>query len=172
MVTDIDSSEDARLIQGLQFFKGCIGSYVWGVVRGYGSGINLEFGQPLLHVRQPRSDLAGDGQDKVSKRWRNRLITVVGEYRLWLQSCHWVARSENEAITQAYNNVSSVDDILSSISGQRLMEIVVLDKKMIFKFDLGGELQVFLAEEYEPDDDQFTMVTPEGTLNITLNNAG
>jgi hypothetical protein len=171
MVANIDPNGDARLIQGLRFFKGSIGEYVWGVARGYGTGINLEFGQPLLHVRQPRADLAGDGQDKVSKRWRSRLVTAVGEYRLWLQSCHWTARSGNETITHAYSNALKADNILSSISGQKLVDVVVLDKKMVLKFDLDGELQISLAEEYEPDDDQFTMVTPEGSLSITLGNA-
>jgi hypothetical protein len=157
------------LVQTAALFEPCLGSYVWGGARSYGSGMNFEFGPPTLHVREPRPDLAGDRQDTVSKKWRSRAVSVTGSHRLWLVSCCWDLRVGQISATHMYNNPSKLDGLLSTFNGQILNKIEVLDSKgIILTFDLDGELKIYLADDYELEDEQFTVITPAKVFSITL----
>ena len=71
--------------------------------------------------------------------------------------------------THMYNNLSELDGLLSTFNGQVLKKIEVLDSKAIdLTFDLDGDLKIYLADDYELEDEQFTVVTPAEVFSITL----
>ncbi len=73
--------------QAEKSYSAIYGKPCWGLRQGHGSFLLLEFGQPSLVIREPRR--IESRNKKVVSRSEQRIVTVRGEWHLWIYCCHW-----------------------------------------------------------------------------------
>jgi len=125
-------------------FEPLIGKWAWQVKRGYGSFLTMEFGNPHLEVREPRP-VSADASRQVRDNFRRRRVTIVGDWHLWIQYCDWKVTTSNQSISSVEtDNPYMVDECLAELDGQVLssVESQGRDPATVFRFDLGGMIQV------------------------------
>lgn len=74
--------------------------------------------------------------------WRfraRRLVTVQGDWHLWLYCCDWFLFAHGERVRNSENNIEKV---VKELNGQRLTAVTVnqLPGRSVFEFDLGARL--------------------------------
>jgi hypothetical protein len=62
------------------------GKPCWQFQQGYGSFLTLEFGEPHLHIREPWQ-AGAQASDKLQKHAARRLVSVHGDWHLWVYLC-------------------------------------------------------------------------------------
>ena len=113
----------------------------WGVQRGYGDVLKLEFGRPHLEIREPR-----ESRRKMSARLQalnaRRHVWVKGRWSLWTWHCDWVVR-KNGRILGRSGVKDTAERTTMFLDGQKLISVSLQDKgaRTTFRFDLGGELE-------------------------------
>ena len=78
-------------------FAPLIGMPCWGVSRGYGSFLTLEFGAPKLIVREPREPTR-KVSPRVQREFARRLVSVHGRWHLWIYCCEWYLRDSGKLV--------------------------------------------------------------------------
>jgi len=121
-------------------FQPVLGLPCWGVQCGYGSFLTLEFGQPHLEVVEPRP-IPDGASEKTRRQLGRRLVTVHGDWHLWLYCCHWFVYA-NGARAGDSSTKKSVQEAVRVLAGQKLVAIKVnqLPGRSAFEFDLGARL--------------------------------
>jgi hypothetical protein len=145
-----------------ELFRPLIGIPCWNVKKGYGSILTFEFGQPSLRIRQPR-DVPTE-LPRVRKQFARRLVTVRGEWHLWIYCCGWRIWTDGDVL--AYNE--STDEQIAAaclqIDGQAIQSVkrVPETNHILFTFDLGGTLETgpYSDEVLE----QWMLFLPDGNV--------
>lgn len=132
----------------------------WLVRRGYGSFLTLEFGRPHLRVLQPyqsaaKSKRAGDAAAR-------RLITVCGDWHLWIYCCDWAVFKGARRIGDSGSR-RSIDRAADFLNGQKLVKAWVIPRGMrsVFEFDLGGRLE---TRPFDRTREQWLLYEPNGNV--------
>jgi hypothetical protein len=131
------------------------GSPAWGVKHGHGSFLTLEFGQPELVIREPTSVPEG-ASEKMRARCAQRLVTVTGEWHLWIYCCNWQVTLNDTFVAHSESPDDKIALAASSLDGQKLVS-VNHDPGVgawAFTFDLGGTLRTW-PYEGEPSFEQW-----------------
>ena len=133
------------------------GKPCWGVRRGVGSFLTLEFGRPHLEIHEPivsRKRVS----PKVRKHLARRNIFVHGEWHLWIYCCDWELRSGGRRIGDSSTNVRS-RRAADFLDGQRLSGFSISPRKVhcVFEFDLGATL---LTWPYDKSSEQWLLYEP------------
>ena len=132
----------------------------WGVGRGYGSFLTLEFGRPHLHLREPYQSTAA------SKRVRDiaatRLATVHGDWHLWIYCCDWKVCNGARLIGDS-SSKHRIDRAARFLNGQKLLKAWVVPRGMrsVFEFDLGGRLE---TKPFDRKGEQWLLYEPNGNV--------
>ena len=77
-------------------FQPIYGLPCWNAKAGYGSFLTMEFGEPHLVIREPRS--RPDSSPRLQRLLARRLVTVRGEWHLWIYCCEWQVESGGRVI--------------------------------------------------------------------------
>lgn len=142
----------------------------WSVKQGYGSFITLEFGQPHLKIREPR-DAVNTHSEMVKRALAKRLVTVCGEWHLWIYCCSWKIYLYDKFLAESESSRRKIQNALWDLDGQKLVNME-LDNKTgdtTFLFDLGGRLKTthYEGELY----DLWHLYEPNGNI-LTIRNDG
>lgn len=123
-----------------ELFRPMLGIPCWQVKRGYGSFLTFEFGDPSLVIREPRE--APDASLRVSENLTRRLVTVRGQWHLWIYCCNWHIRQHGVDFAHDESDDDSIAAACQELDGQVLTEVVIGPNAgwTQFCFDLGGEL--------------------------------
>ena len=139
-------------------FGPLIGRLAWGVHQGYGSFLTLEFGEPRLEISEP------------NKRRSQRLVTVRGEWHLWIYCCGWDITQDGDRLAYYESDESSIRQATAQLDGQRLERLWLESGTVIthFEFDLGAILTTY-PYPYDDDDDddeneQWLLYEPSGNV--------
>ena len=148
-------------------FQPVIGKLSWNVQNGVGSSLTFEFGEPHMKViREPyvsRSKKPG-----VIRHSARRIVSVHGEWHLWIWSCDWRFFRHNLLIGDSESPKKEIKQIALDLEGQALVNIKVIGAGItIFEFDLGGRLETrpYLEENKEAEpEEQWLLYQPSGMV--------
>ena len=145
-----------------QIFRSCFeklyGLPAWQVRPGHGSFLTMEFGNPHLEIRDPRP----------SPRLKNRLVTIHGDWHLWIYCCDWQVFANGKAIGDASLKSSSKEKIIKAaeyLDGQKLVHASMSELGCILAldFDLGGQLT---TKPYDKKSEQWFLYEPQDTCLV------
>lgn len=128
-----------------QAWTAVYGHPVWSVKKGHGSFLTLEFGSPTLQIiREPRAVSPGISA-QVQMQRRRRLVTVTGQWHLWIYCCHWSITWDGSEIAHSESPGNMIESAAEQLDGQLLVSVRRGDKlgAWVFAFDLGGELHTW-----------------------------
>jgi hypothetical protein len=140
-------------------FTPLIGLPCWGVKRGQGSVLSLEFGAPSLLVREPYASISSSF--KVRQNAARRVVKLVGEWHLFVFCCHWRVTMSGEPVADDESAQDQIDAAARVLDGQKLVA-VALDsdrRATTFSFDLGS---TFATWPYDADhEEQWSLHLPD-----------
>lgn len=114
----------------------------WLVKKGHGSFLTFEFGQPELRIREPKpySDAVSE---KVREGSARRLVTVTGQWHLWIYCCRWSIFHHQVELAHCESPDDVIDRAANRLDGQKLKMVERGGQvgSWLFGFDLGGELR-------------------------------
>src|SRR5688572_28222094 len=117
------------------------GERCWGVKRGYGSFLTLEFGSAHLVIREPRAP-DGDVSRSIRELFARRLVRARGRWHLWIYCCDWRVSSDG-AVVGGSTSARRIDRAARELNGQKLLDVIIAPRgsRARFLFDLGAELE-------------------------------
>ena len=144
-----------------QSFKQLLGKPCWGVKRGCGSFLTIEFGQPHLKIYEPR--VTTSTSKKVQASAARRQAYVRGDWHLWIYCCDWsVSDGSNKLVGDTYSR-KSIDLAAKFLNGQALVASTLISRGMrtVLEFDLGARLE---TKRYNRTDEQWMLYEPGGKV--------
>lgn len=143
-----------------EVFAKLYGIPCWHVHQGHGSFLTFEFGSPR-HEVGPVRELTPD--DPRSPR-RQRLVTVHGEWHLWIYCCGWRIAQDGNVLAANESTRECIAGACRKLDGQALSEMTFSAEGggSRFRFDLGGKLNTgpYDEELYE----QWMLFCPDGLV--------
>ena len=135
------------------------GKPCWGVKRGFGSFLTLEFGSPRLVVREPHSP-TGNVSRRVRKLLARRRVHARGRWHLWIYCCEWRVSSNGVVIGDSTTS-RRIDRAARELNGQKLLDVVIRPRgaRTRFVFDLGAELE---TRPFDRSREQWLLYEPGG----------
>jgi hypothetical protein len=122
------------------------------VKQGHGSFLTMEFGSPSLVVHEPKEPKP-EMSERVNQSRARRLVTVRGEWHLWIYCCQWEILQEEKVLSHDESPDSTIQKAADFLNGQKLIRVAVRpDSSTIFQFDLGGILRTQPYEDGEVDE--------------------
>ena len=146
-------------------FKPILGKPCWQVKQGYGSFLTFEFGEPRLHIQEPRKP-SKQASEKLRKRWARRSIFIHGDWHLWVYSCDWKIFLKNKEIANDTSTRKVIKNALMELDGQALVSVTIKKSYVsIFEFDLGGRLELIPNhKDFEGTDELWLFYEPSGNV--------
>ena len=135
------------------------GKPCWGVTRGYGSFLTLEFGSPHLVVREPRTPVHSTSR-RVRALFARRSVRVRGQWHLWIYCCEWLVRTKGDVVGDSTTS-RRIDRAARELNGQKLLEVIINPRgaRTRFVFDLGAELE---TKPFDRTREQWLLSEPSG----------
>ena len=130
-------------------FTPLIGQLMWGIHRGHGSALMMEFGKPHLRVRnpiQPRHSV----DTRVRENLSRRRIFPSGQWGFLIMDSEWEVSAFSKTC-HCNNAKAKVDAALECLDGQQLVSVDMEpdNRWFVMTFDLGGKLRVSLFPQVE-----------------------
>lgn len=124
----------------VELFRPLIGLPCWNVKQGYGSFLTFEFGEPSLATREPRD--IPHASSRVREVFARRLVTVHGQWHLWIYCCGWQIRLRGEGLADDESSDDKIAAACGALDGQALQQVTLGPYVgwTQFHFDLGGML--------------------------------
>ena len=145
-------------------FAKLYGKSCWGVWKGIGSSLTLNFGKPHLEIREPI--VAGP---KASKRVRELLArrgaTVKGDWRLWIYCCDWEILQKGKRFSKSSSPDERIERTAGLLDGEKLVRFTLVPKGLhcIFEFDLGSILR---TRPFSRTHEQWLLYEPTGKVLV------
>ena len=138
-----------------------LGEIAWGVGRGHGSFLHLEFGSPHISVREPATPRAATSS-KAQRVLLRRHVHIEGDWTLWIEYGDWRLQTAHGELDSEVSPCSLADECLSDLDGQQLLAVDAGPRpnSTVFRFDLGAVLQVWPSAEIS--DTQWTLKSRDG----------
>lgn len=133
----------------------------WGLSYSRQTNLSMNFGDPSLRIREP---LLTDSQSPIAQKLASRrLVTVRGEWKLWIYCCYWKLTSTSGTRTTGASSIRKIEQATSELSGQKLASISIDDGTGFtrFEFDLGCELECRRFDR-ENEDELWSLYRPNG----------
>jgi len=91
-----------------------------------------------------------------------RLITVRGDWHLWIYCCDWAVFKGARLIGDSESN-RRIDRAAHFLNGQKLLKASVMPRGMrsVFEFDLGGRLE---TKPFDRTREQWLLYEPNGNV--------
>jgi hypothetical protein len=123
--------------------------------------LDLSFGRPSLHIREPHGSSARS--PRVRAQAARRLVTVRAEYWLWIYVAYWKLLPLRGSATTQSSSARAKDIACAQLEGQKLVDVKISPRtgSTCFAFDLGTTLEVRRQRAGE-DADIWTLYRPRG----------
>ena len=142
-------------------FARLVGKPCWGVKRGFGSFLTMEFGEPHLEVREAR--VSNAESKKVRDLMARRMVTVRGEWHLWIYCCDWSVFDDSGKLVGDTSSKRAIDRAAKYLDGQALVASALIPRGMrtVWEFDQGATLK---TKPFNREDRQWMLYEPEGKV--------
>lgn len=146
-------------------FKPIYGKPSWQVEQGYGSFLTFEFGEPHLHIREPRQ-ASKETSEKVRKHLARRSVYIHGDWHLWIYLCDWKIYFQGQELANDESNRRTIKKATAELDGQALTQVIINNSLVTtFEFDLGGKLEAIPNYDiFEKTDDLWRLYEPSGKV--------
>lgn len=146
------------------------GQPCWGIDYRRQTNLSMNFGAPALQVREPYT--TNSPSPTVQQLASRRLVTIRGEWWLWLWCCYWRLTLKQRILATGSSAQKKIDNAISHLAGQKLISTSVDPKSGFtrFEFDLGCELQCRRFDR-ESDDELWLLYRPRGYV-LSVNGNG
>lgn len=124
------------MIDSIKQFSGLVGLKSWGVQRGHGSFLTLNFG------------------DKSSRS------SEYGMYHLWLYGAKWAIAEKELILCEDASDQSLIDKVAMSLNDKIITFVSVYPKRGVIEFDSMYKLMF----KYGMDMDQWIFYTDDETI--------
>lgn len=119
-----------------------LGKIVWHPKHSTGSMISLEFGEPTMQVREPKtpSDTSKALSPLIQKKLLSRFVVLKGQYSLLFSECSWVLQLDGSEFAHSESSADLIGRSIEGLQGQKIVEIGCRIEKFLqfeFTFDLG-----------------------------------
>lgn len=120
--------------------KNLLGKKAWGVKRGIGSFITLEFGNALTIDESAQY--------------------MHGEWHLWLYLCSWRMDTETTTLAACEDKLEKIDAALKELEGKAIKSITICNFALdtIFEFEGNIYLKTFSIYSEEPEENEHWML--------------
>lgn len=145
---------DAWASPAATFVAPILDQIAWGVAKGHGSFLTLEFGKPSLEVQEHPS--------------RNRRSAHVrGTSGLWIYCCHWRILRAGQQIAWSEDETATIDAAAAFLNVQRLNAISIDPDtaKSEFRFDLSATLETWPYGD-DTTEEQWSLAAQGSILRI------
>ncbi|TWT59110.1 hypothetical protein KOR42_24990 [Thalassoglobus neptunius] len=144
-----------------KWFRPLYGHPCWGIEYGRQTNLSINFGKPSLEIREP---FVTESQSQVVRELASRrLVTVRGEWWLWLWCCYWKLTLNEETLATGSSSARRTKKAMSRLSGQKIVSLSVNEKTGFsgFEFDLGCQLS---CRRFERDSEErlWSLYRPNG----------
>jgi len=148
-----------------EIFQPIYGKPCWHVKQGYRSFFTFEFGEPHLHIREPRQ-ASVQRTEKVRKIFAQRHVYVRGDWHLWIYLCDWRIFSQGQEMANHASTRRAIKKATTELDGQVLTQVTIRNSLVsVFDFDLGGRLEIIPNHlEYEKIPDLWLLYEPSGDV--------
>lgn len=138
----------------------------WGLHFDPQLNLTLNFGRPSLRVREPF--VTRSKYPRVQRIASRRLVTVRGQWWLWLFCCYWQVKRGGKLLATGGASCKRIDCALNDLHGQKLTSVAVdlNTGASRFVFDLGCELTCRRFEA-DSDSDVWTLYGPNDIVSVT-----
>lgn len=118
-------------------FGPLLGLPCWLTRLGHGSFVTIEFGQPVLDIREPR--LAPVDIDGATPTSMQRSAYIHGQWHLWLYLCRWSVALDGTQLAHSESDGITINRALHVLDGQALTDVRVdpANGSTGLVFDLG-----------------------------------
>lgn len=119
-----------------------VGKYSWGWQITIGTCLMIDFGDPILKIKDPiEDDLSNDGE--FSRLGSRRFVRAVGENTLLIPHHGWVVVSRFGKIDVGNRfDPKNLNNIILDLDGQKVKRYKEMDDFHLFEFDLDGKLMI------------------------------
>lgn len=142
-------------------FQPLYGTPCWQVEQGYGSFLTFEFGQPSLHITEPRQ-YTKRVTKKLERVAARRQVYVHGAWHLWIYLADWRIFQKDKELAYYESTRRVIKRATDELNGQQLTNVSI-DTSLVsvFEFDLGGRLEVYPNYiHYEKTSDLWLLFEP------------
>lgn len=139
------------------------GQPCWGLHFDRHLNLSMNFGKPSLNVREP---FCTDSKSEAVQRMASqRLVTVRGEWWLWITCSYWRLTSNDTQRATGSSSLRRIDRAMAQLAGQELVSVAVDPETgaTCFVFDLGSVLHCRRFER-ETEADLWTLYRPGGNV--------
>lgn len=114
--------------------------------------LSMQFGKPSLDIREPSKPTGVS--DAVKRAASRRVVSVRGEWSLWLRLCYWKLTLKGEPTLRLSSSDRKINCGISRLAGQKLQSLSVHPETGAtrFQFDLGGVLECRRFEKASNDE--------------------
>lgn len=134
-------------------FAPLIAQRCWLVRKGHGSFLTLEFGEPNLSVRAEPS----------SKHLKRPMVTVQGDWHLWIYICHWQIMETGAEIAVSESTDEAIAKGVRAIDGKMLIDLAVDPRTGASRF--GFELETVLhTSPIDAESEIWMLYAPDGNV--------
>lgn len=142
-------------------FAPLIGLPAWGAMKGHGSFVTLEFGDPHLSVSGPCVASPG-ASPKAQRVLAGRVVRPHGAWHLWIYCCHWRLIVKGEQTAWSEDPDAVLIKAVQEIDGQKLVSVEVnrSEGTSCFQFDLGARLETWPYGDGD-NGEQWTLYAPD-----------
>lgn len=140
-------------------FQSLIGSPCWGLHYDRTLNLSLKFGKPSLRIREPF--ITDSTSDIVQRLAARRLVTVRGEWKLWIYCCYWQLTSDDLKLASGSSSLRQIEQAIIQLDGQKLVSVAINPDTGAtrFSFDLGYVLHCRRFER-KSSDELWTLYKP------------
>lgn len=153
----------------LKAFDPLIGKPCWNVHFDGNTGLWLQFGDPSLHVREPRE--SSGPSERIREHFSYRLVTVRGEWTLVVNCGRWTLDLRERRAATNRSPYKRITTSIARLEGQRLASVAIAPDtaRTVLSFDLGAVLEIRGSEC--DDGDLWTLYRPLG-LGLSVRASG
>jgi hypothetical protein len=153
-----------------RLFQPLYGQPCWGLCYDRNLNLSMNFGKPSLRVREPYDT---DSKSGVVRRLAaRRLVTVRGEWWLWIYYCSWRLILGGLELATGSSSLRRIHGAMAQVEGQQLVSAEVEPETAAtrFVFDLGCVLHCRRFEQ-DTDAEMWMLYKPSGYVLSVHGNA-
>ena len=133
--------------------KPVLGVECWKPKQGFGSFLSFQFGLPQISP-----PLKSQGKARIH-----------GRYQLSVLQCVWEIWDDGNKLAWSESERSEIETALKQLDGQQLSSVDMDDGCGAFNFGESAQLLLWRYEDYEVDDDLWTLFRPESSYSYLAN---